>query len=211
MESIDGNIYLRVTEINTYLECPAKLYFGSIEKIQSPNKIALAGGTAYHSALETNFVQKIQSRTDLPVSDIIDSFSGAYDKEIESVDKSDFEIEKPGAVKDNWIEVLRIYMKDVAYRIFPVAVERRLRVKLKGYKYGLTGKVDIKDEDSVIIDHKTTSKPFKTTPENYKIQVAEATACSTRHYLKQTRQIYRLRQHELTTTSVDHLNRQKQR
>ncbi len=170
MEKINGTEYLRVSEINSYLECPARFYFDSIEKIEVPNKIALAGGTAYHKALETNYVQKIESRTDLPVSDVIDAFSSSYDDEIEIVDKADFEIEKPGTVKDNWIEVLKIYMKDTAYRIFPVDVERRISAKLKNWKYGLTGKVDIKDEDAVIVDHKTTSKPYKSTPENYKLQ-----------------------------------------
>ena len=171
MENIDGIDYLRVSEINSYLECPSKFYFQAIEKVETPNKIALAGGTAYHSALEVNYHQKIQSRTDLPIADVVDAFSSAYDKEVSNVDKVDFDIETPGQVKSAWIDVLKIYMKDVAYRIFPAAVERRIKVKLKGYAYGLTGKIDIKDEDAVIVDHKTTSKPYKNTPENYKIQV----------------------------------------
>ncbi len=171
MQTINGIDYIRVSEINSYLECPAKFYFDSVEKIKVPNKIALAGGTAYHTALELNFTQKINSREDLPAEDVIECFSSAFDDEAAEVDKADFDIEKPGQVKDAWIEVLKIYMKDTAYRIFPIAVERRLAAKFKDFKYGLTGKIDIKDEDGVIVDHKTTSKPYKETPENYKLQV----------------------------------------
>jgi hypothetical protein len=174
METIKDFTYLRATEINTYLECPAKLFFQSIEKIIVPNKIALAGGSAVHSALSFNYKQKIESRTDIPLSDFIDSFSDSYNSEIENVDKVDFDYERPEKVKDSWIEVLNIYYKDIISRIQPVRVEQKIRVKLKNFIYGLMGTPDAYDEFATVIDHKTTSKPYKETPENYKLQVGGA-------------------------------------
>lgn len=185
METLDNVSYLRATEINAYLECPAKMMFQSIEKINAPNKIALAGGTAVHSALQVNYEQKIISREDLPAQDVADAFSDAYEKEIIYVDKADFDIEKPGSVKDSWLEVLKIYLKEVAPRIFPKKVEERVRFKLKGYQHGISCKLDIFDEYAVVVDHKTTSKPYKTTPENYKLQVGGAYALA-RKVISQT-------------------------
>jgi len=174
MEEINGVEYIRATEVNAYLECPSRFYFQAIEKVEVPNKIALAGGTAVHKALEVNFHQKIESREDLKIQEVNDVLSSEFDKEVENVDKADFEIEKPGKVKDDWIEVVGIYMKDTATRIFPSKVEERIKLKLKGYAYGLTGKIDVFDEYDVVTDHKTTSKPYKELPENYKLQVGGA-------------------------------------
>lgn len=168
----DGEItFVSATEINSFIECPARFMFNSIERIEVPNKIALAGGSSVHFALETNYLQKVQTREDLPVTDVLDAFSTKFDKEVEAVDKADFEVEDTGKVKDSWLEVVKLYQETTAYRIFPVSVEQRLKVSFKGYKYGITGKLDVYDEDCVVIDHKTTSKPYKQTPENYKLQV----------------------------------------
>jgi hypothetical protein len=174
METINNINYIRATEINIYIECPAKMFFQSIEKVEVPNKIALAGGTAVHNALQINYSQKIETREDLPTENIIDAFSDSFDEEAANVDEADFEYEKPGTVKDSWIDLLKIYTKEVAPRIQPVKVEQRIKVKLKGYEFGLTGRLDIFDEYDVITDHKTTSKPYKETPENYKLQVGGA-------------------------------------
>lgn len=171
MQEIDGINYVRVSELNTFIECNAKFYFQSIERVEVPNKLSLAGGTSIHATLEKQYLHKLQTRENISVVEAKDVFSSRYDEEIERVDKSDFDFEKPGVVKDAWMEVLDIYFDKVAYRVFPVAVERKVKVKLKGIELGLTGTCDVKDEDGIIVDHKTTAKPYTQTPENYLLQV----------------------------------------
>jgi hypothetical protein len=167
-------LYLRPSGINCFLECSAKYYFQNVEKIQTPNKLALAFGTSIHRTLQENFSQKITTREDIPLEQAKDIFSSVADEEFSQVDPMDFTEEKPGHVKDTGIELIEKYQKEHAYRIFPKRVEQKIEVKFKNYDYGLCGTIDLIDEDNVLIDHKTSSKDLKEIPESYKLQVGGA-------------------------------------
>ncbi|MEM4626443.1 MAG: PD-(D/E)XK nuclease family protein [Candidatus Bilamarchaeaceae archaeon] len=165
--------YIRASSINTYIECSAKFYFQNIEQVQVPNKPALAFGASIHKALETNFKQKVATRKDLPLEEVKEVFSDTLDNEFQNVEPNDFE-EKPGAYKDSGIELVEKYQKEHAYRIFPKYAEQKISVKFKGIDYGLTGTIDLVDEDNVLIDHKTTSRQVTKVPQAYQIQVGGA-------------------------------------
>jgi len=165
--------YIRASSLNTYLECSAKFMFQNIEKVETGNKPALAFGTSIHKALETNFTQKIESRQDLPLEQIKEVFSNTLDVEFSNVDPLDFE-EKPGAYKDSGIELVTKYQKEHAYRIQPALVEKKIEVKFKGYEIGLSGTIDLVDEDGILVDHKTTSKQVTEIPQGYQLQVGGA-------------------------------------
>ncbi len=164
--------YIRASSISSYLECSAKFYFQNIANIRTPNKIALAFGSAIHNTLESNFKQKKETRVDLSLEEMRDIFSDRIDAEISEVDKSDFlNYESPKNLKDNGIELVEKYQNEHAYRIFPKLVEEKIEVKFDGYPYGLSGTVDLVDEDNVLIDHKTSGKDVKEVSESYRIQV----------------------------------------
>ena len=167
-------IYLRPSGINTYRECSAKYYFQNVERVQVPNKLALAFGTSVHKTLQVNYEQKINTRKDISIEEAKDVFSSAADEEFASVDPSDFEDEKPGQLKDAGLELIEKYQKEVAYRIQPAAVEQKIQVKFKGYDYGLTGTIDLVDEDNIIVDHKTTGKAVTEIPDTYRLQIGGA-------------------------------------
>lgn len=173
---MDEAIYLRPTGINTFLECSAKYLFQEIERIETPNKSYLAFGSSIHKTLEANFAQKIETKTDLPIDEAKEIFSDVFEDEFRKVDRMDLEEEKPGTMKDQGVKLIQKYQEEIAPRITPVAVEQRIKVTFKGYDYGLAGTIDLYDADSVIIDHKTTSKKINgTIPEGYKRQLSAYT------------------------------------
>lgn len=173
MKTENGITYLRPTGINTFLDCSAKYYFQEIEELDSPNKSYLAFGTSIHKTLEVNYSQKVESKIDLSVEEVKQVFAESIENEFEKVDKNDFLVEEPGMIKDQGIRLIEKYQKEIAPRIIPVAVEQRIKVKFKHYDYGIAGTIDLYDSNSIVIDHKTTSKKIDgVIPDNYKRQLS---------------------------------------
>lgn len=164
--------YLRPTGINTFLDCSAKFYFQEIEKVGVPNKSYLAFGTSIHKTIAINYSQKIESKIDLSIEEAKEIFSSTFEEEFQFVDKNDLQIEPLGTIKDQGIRLIEKYQREVAPRVIPIAVEQNIKVKFKGYDYGLAGTIDLYDADSIVIDHKTTSnKVITEVPESYKRQI----------------------------------------
>ena len=169
--------YIRSSQLGTYLECSAKFLFANILKIETPSKPALAFGSAIHKTLEQNFSQKIKTRQDLPVEYSVALFSDTLDELIKDVEKADLtNYDSERSLKDAGVELVKKYFKEFAYRIFPKLVETTIQVKLAGYPYGLSGTVDLLDEDNVLIDHKTSAKIPKEITQNYRLQLGGAYA-----------------------------------
>ncbi len=166
-------VYLRPTGINTFLECSAKYFFQEVEKVEVANKSYLAFGSSIHRTLEANYSQKVISKLDLPVEEAKEIFSTSYEDEFSRVDKSDLSSEESRIGKDQGINLIEKYQKEVAPRVIPLMVEQRIKVKFKHYNYGLAGTIDLFDVNGVLIDHKTTGKPITgTVPEGYKSQIS---------------------------------------
>lgn len=169
-------IYLRPTGINAFLDCSAKYFFQEIEKVETPNKSYMAFGTSIHKTLERNYSQKVESKIDLPVEEAKQIFSDTFEDEFNNVDRIDLTDEQPGQMKDQGVKLIEKYQKEIAPRIIPIAVEQRIKVTFKNYDYGLAGTIDLYDADSIVIDHKTTSKKIDgTIPEGYKRQLSAYT------------------------------------
>ena len=161
---------LRVTEVIAYLDCSAKFYFQTIERVQTPRSLALAFGTSVHSALEKNYQQKLETKTDISLPEAIDTFSDAYEAETAEVEKTDFKEESKGEVKDSGIRLITKYHKEVAPRIQPQIVEQRIEAKFKGIEHSLTGKIDLLDVQDTLIDHKTSARTPADASPSYVLQ-----------------------------------------
>lgn len=151
---------IRVSSLNSFLDCSAKFNFQYIERIPAPGRIALAFGTSIHAALKRNYAEKIFSKKDLSPEEVISEFSDNYDTEVSTIEK--FEDDEPlHFVKDAGVELLTKYQKEIAPRIQPQIVEQKIALNFDGMPYSLIGTIDLIDEDSVLIDHKTSRKVFK--------------------------------------------------
>jgi RecB family exonuclease len=147
-------------------------FFRYIEKVPSQKNLALAFGSAVHLTLQKNYSQKMQTKRDLPIDEIKDSFSDNYDTETADVSRKEIidANTSEGSVKDNGIHLIKLYHQQISPRIQPTAVEQKLEASFKNFPTKLNGIVDLADVNGVVIDHKTTTRRQQM-PEKYKIQV----------------------------------------
>jgi CRISPR/Cas system-associated exonuclease Cas4 (RecB family) len=174
--------HLSVSQVKTYLLCPLKYFYRYIAQLLAPPSSELTLGRSVHSALETNFRQKVTSQTDLPLSHVTDAFSDAWEQEVKETIFDDGE--KPGQIKDEGIKILGVYHPTVSPTIQPKAVEQPFELSFANVPYTFKGKIDLEDVHGRIIDHKTTKRA--PTPEQVK-QDLQLTAYSMAHQVTQGR------------------------
>lgn len=178
------NKHYSISQLLTYMKCPLHFYFRYVEGLRVPMPPAVTLGKAVHSALETNFRQKIQSRKDLPINDVLDSFSDSFD----AVDEETLwsEDESPEKVRGDGANLIRAYMtgldwkgepmtyrelnpetrkyerkrvEPLAPKIQPLLVEEPFEVRFDNdVGYTFVGRMDLVDDKGRIRDTKTTAK-----------------------------------------------------
>ncbi|MBM3253804.1 MAG: PD-(D/E)XK nuclease family protein [Candidatus Omnitrophica bacterium] len=153
------NKHLSVTQIKSYLRCPLIYKFRWEDKIIVPPDSSLALGKSIHSVLELNYSQKIKTKKDLPVETLADIFSDSWEDEAKEAVFE--EGEKPGNVKDEGIKIIEKYRTDISPTIQPFLVERQFELHFENVDYILKGFIDLIDEKTVIIDHKTTKRSMQ--------------------------------------------------
>lgn len=151
---------LSASSVTTFLRCGQQWYFSYVAAVKSPPSLKQARGLAVHKAVETNMVQKISSRTDLPVTDVEDAYSTEYDTISTDSESSPKEI---GEYKDSGIKLVRLHTKVIAPEIQPVWVEQPVQFELN--KIPFSGQIDLMDEMGRIRDTKTTAR--KPGPDQY--------------------------------------------
>lgn len=162
---MSDKILLRPSGINTYLQCSAKYMFSYIEKIQTGKSLALAFGSATHKAIESNYTQKIDTKSDLSVSEVVQTFSDSFDEETKDVERVEL-IADPTS-KDVGIGLIKMYQQTIAPSLQPKAVEQKVECTFKDYTYGITGTMDLLTTNKKIFDHKSASKRNATPPESH--------------------------------------------
>ena len=70
------------------------------------------------------------------------------------------EHEKPGKIKDDGVRLITTYHEAISPTIQPVHVEREFNLDLEGCDYTLKGFIDLVDQNSVVIDHKTAKRSW---------------------------------------------------
>lgn len=148
--------HLSPSQINMFLRCGAQYYFRYILGLKCPPKSAMTFGSSVDAGLNFNYSQKIQSRKDLKVNEVLDAYSTAFD-----LGKSETEWEKeedPAEIKDTGIVLLKKYQDEIAPTIQPASVQEQLAIPFDDFDYDLLGYIDLIDEKGVIIDNKTSGK-----------------------------------------------------
>lgn len=133
-------VALSASSINTFLRCGRQWFYAYVAGIKSPPSLKAARGIAVHSAVELNMSQKIETRTDLPMADVLDAYSDSYEREIDD----GFQVrpdEDPGEIKDAGVGLVKVYHTEVAPDIQPAIVEKPVRFKINGQDY--TGQIDL--------------------------------------------------------------------
>lgn len=151
--------HLSVTQLKMYLRCPLQYKFRYIDGLKIPPVSALTLGKSIHSALEINYSQKIKTKEDLSVNQVKDLFSDLWEADVKETLFE--EGEKPGQVKDEGIGLITTYHKQVSPTIQPKVVEKEFELSFQNVDYTLKGKLDLVDNQDIIIDHKTTKRSMQ--------------------------------------------------
>ena len=147
--------YLSVSQINSYLRCPAQYCLRYVKGITMPPTRGLTVGKVVHSAIEQNYKQKMQSGVDLPLDVIRDITATEFDRQAPLTDWGE---DDPGKAKDEAITLASLYHQEVAPTVMPAAVELRVEVEFENVDYSLLGYIDLIDSEGFIRDTKTATR-----------------------------------------------------
>lgn len=144
------------SSIAMFLKCPRQYMFRYEMGMVMPPKAALTLGRAVDIGVTTNFKQKIETKTDVPIEAVLDSYSDSFEKEsLNTI----WEDEKPGDVKDLGVKMLKHYHEVAAPKIQPISVQEGFRIETE--EYALGGTLDLTDENKIIRDTKTSKMSYQ--------------------------------------------------
>jgi CRISPR/Cas system-associated exonuclease Cas4 (RecB family) len=152
--------HLSASSFKTFSRCPEvwRRYYLKGEK-ERPGA-ALVWGSADHYAHEVNFRQKIETREDLPVNDVIDAFVEGIENSIES-NGGEFEVEwgdlRLEDMRDKGMAMVAAYHEKVSPLVFPVGVEEKFSYQMEHVPVPIIGFVDVETEKTVL-DAKTAKQ-----------------------------------------------------
>lgn len=176
VESAKEKPYLSPTQVGMYLKCPRQYHYRYVLGKRSPPSGAIAVGSCWHGAVETNYKHKLtHDNEDMPVDDVEAVFSDAWDEAVKDgmsrsrkPKKGEKEIrdeiswvdgEKAGTLKDMGIKVTRLHRLEVAPDVKPKLIEHQFRVNLgDDFPYDLLGYIDLVEEGDVIRDTKSKGR-----------------------------------------------------
>ncbi len=150
------------SQYNMYLTCGIKYHRKYIEGIPLLSSPVLVGGKAVHKGIEINYLQKISSKVDLPVSDLKDCVADEIEKgfQEELFFSEDEKTLGRGKLRGHWKDLavsgVEVYHKDICPGVQPVGVEQEF--KLRWGNHILHGFMDVVDEKALVRDTKTTRK-----------------------------------------------------
>lgn len=155
--------YFSPTQLEMYAKCGEQYRRRYIENEIIPPGIAAVAGRGVHGGIATNFRQKIETRVDLPVVDVVDAaveqfkaeLQGAY--ELTPEEQAQGRDNVIGAATDTVASLAELHAREVAPEYQPVFVEQPVRLELPGPR-DLYGIIDLADERKLVVDHKTAAK-----------------------------------------------------
>lgn len=157
-------LYISNSQLEMFCRCPESYRRRYIEGERLPPGIAAVKGTAVHGGAAVNFTQKMETRQDLPVSDIVDAAVAAF--EAETHGELAFTREETsrgikaviGDAKDAVADMATVHATEQAPDYQPVLVEAKVRIELPNAPRDLLGVIDLADEQGRVVDFKTSGK-----------------------------------------------------
>lgn len=148
--------HLSVTQMRMYQRCPRQYEYRYIHGLRERPAGALIQGKVFHTTIEDNLTQKIQTETDLPLDEMTDRFATHF-KEASEAEDIDWKDETPDEAKDTGVTLVTAHHKELAPKLHPAIVEKEFSVPL-GDTHDLNGRIDLIEKDGQIVDHKTAAK-----------------------------------------------------
>lgn len=149
------------TQIEMYFnKCPLSFYFRHILGLKEPPRGAMYQGIAFHHAVEVNMNQKVDSKVDLLLEQVRAEAADQWERLLQRQKPELAADEKAGELKDQAINLVTVYHETTAPTVMPALVEQRFKCDMPDAPYPMSGRVDLIDEDEIIIDHKTSGRKW---------------------------------------------------
>lgn len=149
-------LWLSASQIVMFLRCARQWAFRYIEGLKVPPSGAMKQGNAFHRMAERNYAQKMETRVDMPGDDLTNFFAEEFVTQMQAEEVKLGEGETVGSLKDQGVQLTRVFRNGIAPKVMPVAVEGNFKVPIgKGEsQVMLNGYIDVIDEQGRIRDTK---------------------------------------------------------
>ena len=151
--------HLSTTSLKMYLRCPLQFMFRYVKGLKIPPVGAIVLGKSVHRGLEENYKHKQQTKKDLSLPKVLEAYSAFFDQEKQQ-QEIDWEGENPGKLKDEGTGLIKVYHKEIAPPIQPLAVEEEFILEFENVPYTLKGYLDLIDQSKRIRDTRTTRRSY---------------------------------------------------
>lgn len=169
--------HLSPTQIDMYCRCGEQYRRRYVEGEILPPAVAMVTGTAVHRGAEVNSAQKIRTREDLAVKDIVDVAANTFNEELlrSGVTLVGDEVAKGlntvcGEGLDQAVKLAGLYAEQSAPDYQPAIVEEYVRLVLPG-QYDILCRIDLIDELDRVIDFKTAKRKMQQADADASIQL----------------------------------------
>lgn len=156
--------HISYSQLDMFWRCPEQYRRRYIEKELSPPGIALLQGTGLHRGAEGNFRQKIETRSDLPKSEIVDMAVAAFEEAQAggyslSEEESSVGADKTlGEAKDQLVRLAEVHAQEQAPEYQPTSVEHSTRIIFPNATHDLLAVTDLRDDRDRVTDFKTAAR-----------------------------------------------------
>lgn len=152
--------HLSPSSLKTYMACREQWRQQYLVKPPRRSKDYFVWGGAHNFALvETNYAQKIETHTDLPLAEVQEAFAAGVDRKINDeggAGEIDWGESSAADIKDRGVALVTAYHKTVSPTVQPVAVEQRVTINVPGAPVPVVGYIDVVADR--IIELKTAGK-----------------------------------------------------
>lgn len=145
--------HLSVTQILTWLRCPAQYDYRYRRGMIIPPTAAMAFGIAFDNAISYGYAEKHLLGREPNASMLVDYFVAEYETLSQDAVYVD---ENPAEEKDRGVHLVREYHAEIMRRVCPEAVQPHFRMELAGVE--LLGIADLIAVPGIIVDLKTSNR-----------------------------------------------------
>lgn len=162
--------------VNMFLRCPQQYKYRYVDNLVMPSSAMAKQGTSFHAGVDHNYGQKVESKKDLPLDEVLDAVATTFDKVFSEEtqwgdeEKSEGIENVKGVLKDETILITEKYHKEKAPTIQPVASEVYFELPFENVDFSIAGTIDLIDDKDTVHDHKTTGKAQSVLSESYLLQ-----------------------------------------
>ena len=164
--------HLSASSIGMLYRCPRQFQHRYLRHEKERPGEGLVIGSFFHGGLEMNYGQKIESHTDVPLSDVIQYLGDVVVPDVleESggPDNVKWDSSQDEAHKDSE-RILSAYYRTVVPRVQPIAVESKFQIAFPGVEVPIIGYVDT-EEQARVIDTKTGRQASRKLKPSWQLQ-----------------------------------------